>query len=230
MGIKQFARNLFFGKDPHDMTAEEILNKTGTVTYGSDEDRALAERAESIRQDMLAQHKGNVFHNEDIILHIPRGRNPDETRAFVGDEISDVSGFDSATMVKKNAVGRALSKAGITIKAQYDDSEYCALDMADWRYLLKHAPAHKPYIPNRRDCDDYARYLRAWIDWEYAVNGMGTCRDFSSTPPHAYNIILVVDDDGKLDVRFVEPQTDRFVLLHKDKHYELSNGNYRIQF
>lgn len=90
-----------------------------------------------------------------------------------------------------------------------DSKQYRAVDEAAWRAILQHNGISKfTYVSELADCDDFAFALRGMVPLEFRVNGIGLVRDWSGG--HAYNCILVVQGD-EVVVRFIEPQSDRFI-------------------
>lgn len=101
------------------------------------------------------------------------------------------------------------------------DAEYVSLPESVWKMFLKHSDAdeHK-YIAQRKDCDDFSKML--WGDAsELGLSGCGLVVDLTSY--HAYICLLVHNDEGTLELLFVEPQTDSYVRVGQG-NYKLGNG------
>ena len=64
------------------------------------------------------------------------------------------------------------------------------------------------YIPERRDCDDYAIIAKGVLAYEGFGNAIGLVIDY--TKAHAYNCYWWLQDDGKIVLRKIEPQVPMF--------------------
>lgn len=103
------------------------------------------------------------------------------------------------------------------------DSTYRALPEPVWREFLQHSDVNeKRYQAEFFDCDDFAGCLKYRASRDLAVNGIGLVLDFSGG--HAYCALLVVTKTGKLTIRMVEPQSDRFIVPKSRKMYRLDGG------
>jgi len=74
--------------------------------------------------------------------------------------------------------------------------------IVDWTSL-------KRYVPEIRDCDNFAFLFREHLAWDYGINAVGVV--IGSTPYgyHAWNVILVKDLVTKQDKLIqIEPQRD----------------------
>ena len=98
------------------------------------------------------------------------------------------------------------------------NSEYVSLPELVWKDFLKHSNADEyRYIPERRDCDGFSKILRGDAA-KLGLSGCGLVVDLISY--HAYVCLLVHDDEGALQLLFVEPQTDSYVRV--------GQGNYKL--
>lgn len=92
------------------------------------------------------------------------------------------------------------------------DGDYNIISLAAWKMLLAWSWVDKfQYVADRRDCDDYAKYLWGQVPMRLKVNGIGLVCDYSGG--HAYNVVVTFEGDGPPILAFVEPQTDQFVAV-----------------
>ena len=92
----------------------------------------------------------------------------------------------------------------------YTDSKYLALTADEWNDVLEATNTRQTkYIPEVHDCDDFAFLAKGAVSAIASVNGIFVVLDFKGR--HAYNAVLVVDDDGAVSLQVVEPQRDSFV-------------------
>lgn len=68
--------------------------------------------------------------------------------------------------------------------------------------------AQLQYIPEQRDCDDFAIIAKGVLAYEGYGNVLGLVVDY--TKAHAYNCYWWLDDDGKIVLRMIEPQVPVF--------------------
>ena len=98
-----------------------------------------------------------------------------------------------------------LSKLGLCCV----DSRYRALPLATWELVLAYNGVDRTrYKSEHFDCDNFALCLAGDVSQRWKVNGIGIVLDYSAG--HAYNCVLVWED-GEVDLRMVEPQTDQWV-------------------
>ena len=105
------------------------------------------------------------------------------------------------------------------VSALFADSRYYCLHQDAWDAILAATVDRNKYIPERFDCDKFARWWDGVVGHNYEVNGKGIVLDFSGE--HAYNIVFVWNGDGKtpsLTARFMEPQENKFVDLGSHHH------------
>ena len=91
------------------------------------------------------------------------------------------------------------------------DEDYYVPTAEQWSEILTYNRAEeRDYMEHRRDCDDYAIYVKGCVGMNWGVNGIGLVMDVSSK--HAYNVLLLQMRNGA-DYTFAafEPQTDRYV-------------------
>ena len=108
------------------------------------------------------------------------------------------------------------------------DTEYICVDEAAFRAALAADMTDQlEYIPNVRDCDNFAEFVRVNLA-KAGLSSVGVVWDYSSTDPegkpapHAYNVVALLPDnndpvsDHNLPrILAIEPQTDAFVQLGK---------------
>lgn len=70
---------------------------------------------------------------------------------------------------------------------------------------------NKTYVPEERDCDDYAGYLKYHLSLLYKVNSVGMV--ISEDSKHAFNLVPFSDGSAKL----LEPQRDAYVRPGSEK-------------
>ena len=117
-----------------------------------------------------------------------------DSPAYTGKHL-DVVGGDLSKMIDATGGQMRLN----------DDRYYRAAPMEQWVTMLAKADEIAyTYVPEVRDCDDYAKYLAGFISMKYAVNGLGIVMD--DPAEHSYNVVLVLQDDGSVVFEVVEPQ------------------------
>ena len=90
------------------------------------------------------------------------------------------------------------------------DRQYWTLPETIWTDVIQYSGVDShAYVDERFDCDDFAWSFKGNVAWKLRVNGVGTVVDFSGS--HAYNVVMV-DEDGELVFKFMEPQNDRWVM------------------
>ena len=98
-----------------------------------------------------------------------------------------------------------------------DGQRYYGLPLDTWRLVIQYTGVESGrYRPERYDCDDFACALKAAVGRKLAVNGVGLVVD--SSGQHAYNALLVVEEDGAAGIAFLEPQNDRLVASHTGQY------------
>ena len=107
-----------------------------------------------------------------------------------------------------------------------DDSKYHALKLADWDLLIRAtATAKLTYKSEFFDCDDFATLFKGCVCTTLA-NGVALVMNLHPKEGHAYNAVVVVDEDqdDKYYFKVVEPQQDSFVdndeVTTKDTPYK----------
>ncbi len=96
------------------------------------------------------------------------------------------------------------------------DSQYWTVDEDTWRAILKYSRIDKrKYVPERMDCDKFARMLWAEMPWRFGLNAIAMAGDPSIS--HAYNIVVCADKKGKMCLAMVEPQTDDLVKVGRTR-------------
>jgi len=74
--------------------------------------------------------------------------------------------------------------------------------LTDWTSL-------KRYVPEIRDCDNFAFLFREHLAWDYGINACGVVLGDTPFGYHAWNVVLVKDLKTKQDKLIqVEPQRD----------------------
>ena len=82
--------------------------------------------------------------------------------------------------------------------------------------IVQHIGAHKSrYLGDRRDCDDFAGFLKYGASHGLGVSSIAFVNDESAA--HAYNLIIALDKK-EVDIFAVEPQTGRIILTGTDTH------------
>lgn len=82
------------------------------------------------------------------------------------------------------------------------------LSIAFWDWASR-----KAYLPEKRDCDKYARWFWARATFMFKTNNVGFVNDYSSG--HAYNLVITPEEE----VYLFEPQTDRLWNI-KDHNFK----------
>lgn len=105
------------------------------------------------------------------------------------------------------------------VQVLFADSRYYCLQQEGWDAILKQTVDKNKYVPERFDCDKFARWWDGEVGHNYEVNGKGIVLDFSGS--HAYNVVFVWDGNIKspsVKARFMEPQENKFVELGSNHH------------
>lgn len=126
--------------------------------------------------------------------------------------------------VKADAIRHALEVAigSDGVRVVVLDGEYKVVPEAEMMDVVRATRTSvEKYVAEFHDCDQFARELWSRAPNQSGLNSVALVLDFSGQ--HAYNAI-VVDADGKLVVKFVEPQKDAEFTLHSQPCYILSNG------
>ena len=120
----------------------------------------------------------------------------------------------------RHALEVAIGSDGVRVYCL--DGEYKVVPEAEMMAVVRATRTSvEQYVAEYHDCDQFARELWARIPNQSGLNSAALVIDFSGQ--HAYNAI-VVDADGSLAVKFVEPQADAEFKLHSQPCYILSNG------
>lgn len=102
------------------------------------------------------------------------------------------------------------------------DDEYQACTRVEWQAIFAETNTKAiQYVPEVEDCDDRAALARGLVPAIANVNGIAWVLDPSSK--HSYNVVLVLKDDGDIEVVAVEPQLDEFEQGGSG-HYKGSDG------
>lgn len=89
-------------------------------------------------------------------------------------------------------------------KLKLDDYHYFTPDWDDWRKIIDDLMPRqtRPYIPEQRDCEWFADWMRVMVAGDFMVNCMGRVDGWCDGARHAWNIFY----DG-VDWYQFEPQT-----------------------
>lgn len=104
------------------------------------------------------------------------------------------------------------------------DHEYWLLPKETWQMVLDWSRVDKiKYLPDRIDCDDFARILDGEVRRKLKINGIGLVVDWSGA--HAYTVLGIVDDADEVSLVGVEPQNDRMgVVAGGGRMYAAKSG------
>jgi hypothetical protein len=88
------------------------------------------------------------------------------------------------------------------------DHQYCYVELNEWkRMFLRVVTMLQPYMPDFRDCDDFADFLKGIIAILFAVNTCFRATGLNSNgKAHAYSLILYRDGNA-VKVALVESQS-----------------------
>lgn len=107
--------------------------------------------------------------------------------------------------------------------AWFLDKRYWALSQADWDLVLRENEVDRlKWRTDRFDCDDFSVALRGWVAREHRINGVALVLDNSSG--HMYVACLVRRSDDSLQVRCLEPQSDKWIDAPDKKLHRMHNG------
>ena len=103
------------------------------------------------------------------------------------------------------------------------DRDYWVIPEQSWFDILNWSVVDRiKYRAERQDCDDFAKILWGEVARKFQLNSIGLVLDFSGG--HAYSAV-VIDDNGRLAVAAVEPQSDRTgVAASGHRAYAARNG------
>lgn len=136
----------------------------------------------------------------------------------------------ATTVVSKDAVEDALSDLdGWSWKQAYwwDDYSYKVPLLEDFEGVaVVDQIEDKSYVDDYYDCDNYADHYAALFAREFQVNAVGVVISPEADPPHAFNVVIV-DNDGEIEARLWEPQSDEWVS-GDDPKYTLDGALIRI--
>lgn len=91
------------------------------------------------------------------------------------------------------------------------DSRYLGLSRYAWDLVVAYDDTNVlTYIAEEFDCDNFMIVFAGNCMQKWKINGVGLAIDFSGG--HAYNVLLIVEDDGSLSIAVIEPQNDEFVI------------------
>ena len=125
-------------------------------------------------------------------------------------------------------VHKAVCDAGLgRLKHQFLDPSYFALPQSVWDdYIAWDRTEQARYELSRYDCKDFAICFIATLSKKLRINAAGLVLDYSGM--HAYNCLLVLDENGELKARPFEPQGDRYVkvgdALSSTESYKAEEG------
>lgn len=122
----------------------------------------------------------------------------DTERRLLGESPPATTQADPETLVS------SLRAAGIGLNVVFLDARYRVTDRATLTQILVAVRPQmaKPYIPDHRDCDNYAALFAGIMGVEYGIS-CGLVLDTSSA--HAYNVVWCMDN-GEITPVVVEPQ------------------------
>lgn len=102
------------------------------------------------------------------------------------------------------------------------DSKYWAVSRDAWEKILAfNLTDRKAYQSDRYDCDNFAITLSGTVAQKWDINGCGIVIDWSGG--HAYSVLLI-NNNGQLEIAVVEPQDDWFVIFVGRGHYTAKSG------
>ena len=127
--------------------------------------------------------------------------------------------------VKKYSVQdiiQAFTKSSLSnLQPMFLDQSYFVPTWEQWQEIISWNRSEEPvYVPERRDCDDYAKYFAGAISLNWGVNACGIVVDVSSA--HAYCAIFIDTVEG-LGVGLLEPQTDESPMIG-EANYKAQSG------
>lgn len=121
----------------------------------------------------------------------------------------------------KAALARSPLASGFA--AWFLDTRYWALSQSDWNLVIRENRVDRQkWRTDRFDCDDFSVVLRGWVAREHRINGVALVLDNSSG--HMYVACLVRRPDDSLQVRCLEPQSDKWLDGPDRKLHRMHNG------
>ena len=112
--------------------------------------------------------------------------------------------------------------AGSHLRLTLFDDRYHALPRELWHELCQETHTNElKYVRSFFDCNSFADSLKGLIKARWAVNGIGFVADLSGQ--HAFNAVLIAGDNG-LEIGFVEPQRDDWIVPQSKPCYDLKQG------
>lgn len=105
-------------------------------------------------------------------------------------------------------------------EVKMDDAYYYYVSVEKWQEIIdKDATNELPYLPNKRDCDNYSDNLKTKINEKYGINGMTVVNGKLIDPKtgeliglHSMSVVFTKVGDINLFIIF-EPQSDRYIPI-----------------
>lgn len=121
-----------------------------------------------------------------------------------------------------NEVCKVIRKSiGKRLQIIPSDREYYVCSETLVREIIEESGIDKlKYKKERRDCEDFALYLKNDFSRHYLLNSCAIV--FAWSGGHAFSAVLV-HSNGRLEIRFIEPQTDGDILKSEGQN-NMSNG------
>lgn len=103
------------------------------------------------------------------------------------------------------------------------DDQYHALPRDVWAAICQESHTRDlAYVRSTFDCNSFADALKGVVKARWAINGIAFVADISGK--HAFNAVLVAAGSGRLELAFVEPQRDAFIVPQSKPCYDLTQG------
>lgn len=132
----------------------------------------------------------------------------------------------TAKEIRGHDIWNMLIDKGINrLRPKFLDKKFKVLDLPTVKKFLAWDKTDKlKYIPEFRDCEDFAKIVSAHASEHFAVNSFGVVIDLSGK--HAYNLVPYHTKRG-LNVLVFEPQTDQ-PIKRFTKQYAMNCGELRF--
>ena len=103
------------------------------------------------------------------------------------------------------------------------DGNYFVLPAATLELILERSSLDElVWTPDRFDCDDFAICLKAEFARQFMINSVGIVYDWSGK--HAYSAAVIYNAKRQLELRTIEPQSDKTVKMGEAPMYAARAG------
>ena len=124
--------------------------------------------------------------------------------------------------VKRLDISNAFRVSGNTAKLTFFDTTYWLAEEPLWDEIIAKSSVDKGvYVNERYDCDDFMLAFKSECSRSYGLNSVGAALSISGE--HAFCAIPYLSLNGDILFKFLEPQSDKWVVTD-DPKYNLDKG------